>query len=201
MTTLPSRRSLLSLVLLTGCHAYTVYDPGPPLPPPPPPPGPPLGAPAPPPTDDPDGSSNTPALPSKAGEDQGDPISGSEKPAPSTTGPLPALPSQAPAYAPTVPAEPPSASEWVRAYPDGQWVYYASHGWIWVPTGAVAAGVDGSPYSYLYTPRFGWTWYVSPWGWGHYHYGSWVTRPAVRHRVWVAHPRVIVRLGRPRRGR
>jgi hypothetical protein len=186
MTTLPSRRALLSLALLTGCHAYTVYEPAPPLAPPPPPPARPPGAPEPPPSDD---AAAPPASPTSS------PTSGEEP------GPLPALPSQAPIYAPTVPAEPPSASEWVRAYPDGQWVYQATYGWIWVPSGTAATVVDGTPYSYLYTPRFGWTWYVSPWGWGVYHYGLWVTRPPARHRVWVAHPRIVVRLGRPRRGR
>lgn len=108
------------------------------------------------------------------------------------------LPSQAPRYAPTAA---PSASDWVRPYPEGQWVYHATYGWIWIPAGAAATGLDGIPYSYLYTPRFGWNWYVSPWGWGHYHYGLWVTRPAGRHHVWVAHPHIVIRLGRPRRVR
>jgi hypothetical protein len=57
---------------------------------------------------------------------------------------------------------------------------------------------EGVPYSYLYTPAYGWTWYVSPWGWGPYHYGAWVVHPW--HPVgwrggWVAHPNVFVRLG------
>ena len=38
-------------------------------------------------------------------------------------------------------------------------------------------------------PAYGWTWYVSPWGSGPYHYGAWVRRPwAPRgwHGAWVA---------------
>jgi hypothetical protein len=200
MTKLPTRRAFLCMALLTGCHAHTYYyEPALPPPPPPPPPG----APLPPPTpDDSVGSSVAPASSSRPDAEARDQTSTSvEKPTQGTTGALPALPSQAPRYASATPAEPPSASDWVRAYPGGQWVYHATNGWIWIPAGAAATGLDGIPYTYLYTPRFGWTWYVSPWGWGHYHYGSWVTRPARWHHVWVAHPRIVIRLGRPRRFR
>ncbi len=50
----------------------------------------------------------------------------------------------------------------------------------------------------MYTPAYGWTWYVSPWGVGPYYYGAWVRHPW--HPLgwrggWVAHPHVFVRLG------
>jgi hypothetical protein len=35
------------------------------------------------------------------------------------------LPNQEPQYASTTPIVPPSASEWVRSYPEGQWVYHS----------------------------------------------------------------------------
>jgi hypothetical protein len=98
------------------------------------------------------------------------------------------------------PAPPPAAASQppVYTYPTGQWVYTADHEWIWVPAGASTVEMEGTPYVYLYTPSFGWTWYVSPWGWGRYHYGLWVRHPwhpAGWHGYWVAHPRVVVRLG------
>jgi hypothetical protein len=51
---------------------------------------------------------------------------------------------------------------------------------------------------YLYTPRYGWNWYVSPWGYGPYHYGIWVQHPWHPygwHGGWVAAPHVSVRIG------
>ncbi len=114
-------------------------------------------------------------------------------------GPLPPLPSQAPRYAPSAGTdESPPASQWVQQYADGEWVYTSENGWIWVPAGAVTMDAEGVPYTYLYTPASGWTWYLSPWGWGPYHYGPWVRhtwRPSGWHGGWVAHPHVVVRLG------
>jgi hypothetical protein len=94
-------------------------------------------------------------------------------------------------------AAPPPAG-WVYTYPTGQWVYTTDYGWVWVPAGTSTTAIEGVPYSYMYTPASGWTWYVSPWGWGPYHYGLWVRhawRPVGWHGGWVAHPRVTVRLG------
>ena len=59
----------------------------------------------------------------------------------------------------------------------GQWVQTEGSGWIWVPNGATTYAVEGVPYTYLYTPTYGWTWYASPWGWGPYAYGPWVSSP------------------------
>jgi hypothetical protein len=94
--------------------------------------------------------------------------------------------------------EPPPASQWVYSYPSGQWVFTSEYGWIWVPAGATSAPEEGVPYSYLYTPTYGWNWYISPWGAGTYHYGLWVThpwRPVGWRGGWVAGPRAFGHLG------
>ncbi len=80
----------------------------------------------------------------------------------------------------------------------GQWVYTDSDGWVWVPGGTVATEFEGVPYSYLYTPAYGWTWYISPWGIGPYFYGGWVVhpwRPVGWRGGWVAGPRVFTHFG------
>jgi len=122
-------------------------------------------------------------------------------PPPASEGaPLPEPYTQA---SPGVPPEPPAApapdsQPQAQAYPTGQWVYLAGQGWVWVPAGATTTDMEGVPYAYLYTPAYGWTWYVSPWGLGPYHYGVWVRHPwhpVGFHGYWVAHPHVTVRLG------
>lgn len=66
----------------------------------------------------------------------------------------------------------------------GQWVQTAD-GYIWVPNGSNTVAVEGVPYTYLYTPAYGWTWYASPWGWGPYAYGPWVSHPwPFGYRAW-----------------
>jgi hypothetical protein len=92
----------------------------------------------------------------------------------------------------------PPESQWVYSYPTGQWVYTSDGGWVWIPAGSAPRVVDSVPYVYLYTQQFGWTWYVSPWGWGPFHYGAWVAhpwRPIGWRGGWVARPPVAVRLG------
>lgn len=79
----------------------------------------------------------------------------------------------------------------------GEWVQSAEYGWIWVPTAADTVVVNNQPYTYFYTPSYGWTWYVSPWGYGRYQRGPWVTHayyaPRVwRTNVWVAPERRVV---------
>jgi hypothetical protein len=98
---------------------------------------------------------------------------------------------------------PPASAQTVYTYPTGSWIYAADRGWIWVPSGSTTTPVDGVPYTYLYTPAYGWTWYVSPWGWGGYRAGPWIAhpwRPVGWRGGWVAHPRVIGRMGGPRFG-
>jgi len=135
--------------------------------------------------------------------------SAQQQPAPQ---PPPPAPAQAQNAAPPPPSPPPQAapspapqgeaapppSQWVVSAANGQWVFTSDYGWIWVPAGASTRIVGGVPYSYLYTPASGWTWYVSPWGPGRYHYGVWVRHawhPAGWHGAWVAAPNVFVRLG------
>jgi hypothetical protein len=105
-------------------------------------------------------------------------------------------------YTQAPPAEPvaPPAQQRVYQYATGQWVYTDGDGWVWIPAGSNTTVVDGAPYAYLYTPSYGWTWYVSPWGLGAYHYGPWVAhpwRPLGWRGGWVAGPRIVGRLGRP----
>jgi hypothetical protein len=78
----------------------------------------------------------------------------------------------------------------------------AGQGWVWIPAGTQTTDLEGTPYVYLYTPAYGWTWYVSPWGVGPYRYGLWVRHPwhpVGLHGYWVARPHVGERLGRGRR--
>jgi hypothetical protein len=107
-----------------------------------------------------------------------------------------------PAPVPPPPASTADQAPLVYSYPSGQWVYVVERGWVWVPAGATASNVDGVPYVWMYTPDVGWTWYLSPWGWGPYHYGVWYRHPwhpAGWHGRWIAGPHVTVRLGRGRR--
>jgi hypothetical protein len=59
----------------------------------------------------------------------------------------------------------------------GEWQFIDGQGWVWVPAGAATYDVASTPYVYLYTPAYGWTWYVSPWGWGPYYRGAWIHHP------------------------
>lgn len=194
----------LLLTLVVGCGGEDEEGPPPAMPPPPP-----QGAP----TDvvqamPPSMSTNTSSGPnavsaSAASSAQSAPTASPSETSGATTGPLPALPNEtppaAPATAPTVTvveAAPPQTT-WVYQYPTGQWVYMADYGWVWVPAGAEQVDEEGVPYVYLYTPRWGWTWYVSPWGPGPYHYGIWVRHPWHPYGWrggWVAHPHVIVHI-------
>jgi hypothetical protein len=185
--------SLLS-VLLAGCGAEMEES----RPPPPPPPvAPPPAAQAPPtspPPSAPPGVAAPSAPPPPPVAVQAQP---GDAPPPllSQAGPPPPAPQQAGQGSP-----PPG---WVYSYPEGQWVYAANRGWIWVPAGAATTDVDGVPYAYLYVPAYGWTWYVSPWGWGPYHYGGWVARPWLPlgwHRGWVMRPGAGFRIGMGFRG-
>jgi hypothetical protein len=124
-------------------------------------------------------------------------------PQPSSALAAPATPPSAPSAPPppaAAPEAPPSTASWTQEYPTGRWVYANGYGWMWVPANAATADSDGVPYTYLYTPTYGWTWYISPWGPGAYRYGVWVRRPwhPVGWRgAWVARPGVVVRLGGP----
>jgi hypothetical protein len=174
--------------LLAGCGA--ALDDDEPAVPPPPPPAPAVEpAPLPEPyTTETSSGAPPPGAPS--------PTSG-----PPTSAPPPPPPSgAAPAAPPAISPQPAAPSDsLVYSYPSGQWVYLSGQGWVWVPAGSGTTEMEGVPYTYLYTPAYGWTWYVSPWGWGPYHYGLWARHPwhpVGLHGYWVGRPRTVVRLGR-----
>ena len=83
-------------------------------------------------------------------------------------------------------APPPQAMppQQVAVQSGGEWQYMDGEGWVWVPAGTAAYNVESQPYVYLYTPSYGWTWYVSPWGWGPYHRGGWVHSPYWGRGAW-----------------
>lgn len=174
------RLGALALLFVAACGESPAY-PEPEVPPPPP--HEPIGA-----------------APPGAAPDDAPPPAPSAAPtsaAPDAGNPLPPLPSQAPKYAPAD-GPPPPDSEWTVTYPTGRWVYADGYGWMWVPNDAGSVVVEEVPYVYLYTPRYGWTWYVSPWGYGPYHYGIWVRHPWHPYGWrygWVARPHVVVRAG------
>jgi len=102
---------------------------------------------------------------------QGEPPPAAAQPAPQT---------QPPAGAPVAPPSqaeaaqvPPSPQVTQEMASQGEWVYTAQYGWTWVPYGSTATAVGVQPYVYLYAPAYGWRWFVSPWGIGPFHYGSW----------------------------
>jgi hypothetical protein len=167
---------LLLACLLTGCVGADDYDP--PQTPPPPPPAP---------ATDPYAQGGAP-----------DPAAGDPQQAAPPAPPQP--PADAPPPAAAAPAAPQVAASGplVYSYPTGQWVYTAGRGWVWIPAGTTTADIEGVPYAYMYTPAYGWTWYISPWGVGPYRYGFWARHPwypAGYRGRWVAHPRVVTRLG------
>ncbi len=173
--------ALAVTLLAAGCAVGEEYE-APQLPPPPPPPPAPTVESAPSPEPYPQASSSAKAT----------------APAPAPAPRASALPAP-----PSPPASPPPAQEpqLVYTYPGGQWVYLAGQGWVWIPSGAAAQDFEGVPYVYLYTPAYGWTWYVSPWGVGPYVYGAWVHHPwhpAGLHGYWVARPGVVRRFARHR---
>jgi|SRR5580658_9139129 hypothetical protein len=59
--------------------------------------------------------------------------------------------------------------------PQGEWVNPGDGAPVWVPAGATAYTYGAQPYVYLYTPIYGWAWYHSPWGWGPYSRGPWLS--------------------------
>ncbi|MEO7035570.1 MAG: hypothetical protein ABI548_16710 [Polyangiaceae bacterium] len=150
--------------------------------------------PTPPPSAPPEGAAAMPSAPQPPGQPPAAPLAPSTPPAPMANAPG-SIPPE-----PPLPASeaPPDSTQWAREYPGGHWVYANGYGWMWVPANAVTQDNEGVPYSYLYTPTYGWTWYVSPWGPGPYRYGGWVRRPwhpVGWHGAWVAGPRVTVRFG------
>lgn len=87
-------------------------------------------------------------------------------PAPPESAP-PSLPAQV--SAPPAPTAPPQAERANVPPPDGQWVYTAQFGWVWMPYAPqfVHLPADGgAPQMFVFYPAFGWRWVVAPWVWG-----------------------------------
>ena len=58
----------------------------------------------------------------------------------------------------------------------GSWRVVETHGPVWVPTGVPASWAPYTTGSWIWDPRYGWTWVdTAPWGWAPYHYGRWVS--------------------------
>jgi hypothetical protein len=74
----------------------------------------------------------------------------------------------APQYAPSPDEMPPPATAVAPPPGNGQWVYTAQYGWIWMPYGAsyTYAAAGAYPDMYVYYPAYGWRWVVAPWVWG-----------------------------------
>jgi len=113
------------------------------------------------------------------------------------SGPPPQQPPPAPAWTATPPQpqplEPPVATTTQpQALPDGQWVYTAQYGWLWMPYGSqyVQVQPDASlAYMFAFYPAFGWRWVVAPWVLGLGVAPFWGT-PGPRHFAWYGHPYV-----------
>jgi hypothetical protein len=91
-----------------------------------------------------------------------------EPPAPPPeSAPPPPLTTPAP---PSVgPSVPPQAETAAAPPSDGQWVYTAQYGWVWMPYGQAYTYLPAGgavPDMYVYYPAFGWRWVVAPWVWG-----------------------------------
>lgn len=100
-------------------------------------------------------------------------------------------PTELPPAPPPQPPPPPNATDpgeqsevTAESFPQsgqaaGQWVYTGQYGWVFMPYGNqyVDEGTlaDPHPYAFVFLPRYGWRWVVSPWvwGWGPYpHFGQ-----------------------------
>src|SRR5262249_7985504 len=71
--------------------------------------------------------------------------------------------------APPIPAGPPQAENASAPPTDGQWVYTAQYGWVWMPYAqqyVSAPTGSAAPEMFVYYPAFGWRWVVAPWVWG-----------------------------------
>jgi hypothetical protein len=90
----------------------------------------------------------------------------------------------APDVYPQPPAQAPPASLDVEVPAAGQWVWVDGQGYVWVPEGTTSYALDDTPYVYVYTPSYGWSWCISPWGFGPYSYGAWVHRPWYADHGW-----------------
>jgi len=109
--------------------------------------------------------------------------------------PTVAAPAETPPAPPATPPAPPNellnSDDMGQVQADeGQWVYTAQYGWVWMPYGDAYTQVspDGTvATTYVYEPDVGWLWVLAPWvlGWGPVPYWG---VPGVIHLGWHAHP-------------
>jgi hypothetical protein len=123
-----------------------------------------------------------PATPAFAQESPtGDSTADDESPPPQSDADALAQASAQPSPSAPPPAvSPPPPPQTVDA-PQGQWVYQADYGWIWIPAASTTYSIGTDPYAYLYTPVYGWAWYLSPWGAGAYHPGPELSSGGIGH--------------------
>jgi hypothetical protein len=108
-------------------------------------------------------------------------------------------PTPAPAAAPPPPTAPPPATPegavgvtlppppLTPVAPEGQWVYTAQYGWVWMPSSEAYLyrpyDEYGDPFMFVYYPLGGWRWVAAPWVFGigpHPYFGSY----GWRHYGW-----------------
>jgi hypothetical protein len=121
-----------------------------------------------------------PPAPAQAQQPAQPPVNTSPAPAEQPSSPPPESMPPAPPVAPPIeaPAQmsaPPAPTSWqaerVNVPPvNGQWVYTAQYGWIWIPFGPQFVHVPtggAPPQMFVFYPAAGgWTWVVAPWVWG-----------------------------------
>lgn len=102
------------------------------------------------------------------GPENAPPPAAVEPPAPPPES-APPPPPETPAPPSAGPSVPPQVETTAAPPSDGQWVYTAQYGWVWMPYGEGYAYLPAGgavPDMYVYYPAFGWRWVVAPWVWG-----------------------------------
>jgi hypothetical protein len=102
------------------------------------------------------------------GPENAPPPAAVEPPAPPPES-APPPPPETPAPPSAGPSAPPEAETTTAPPSDGQWVYTAQYGWVWMPYGQAYTYLPAGgavPDMYVYYPAFGWRWVVAPWVWG-----------------------------------
>lgn len=89
-------------------------------------------------------------------------------------------------------ARPPTADKKIEepprfVYDAGEWVRAVDYGWVWIPRDLTISSSGTESYAYLYTPLYGWSWYLAPWGPGPYRYGSWALNSTIGMAFWAQH--------------
>jgi hypothetical protein len=63
------------------------------------------------------------------------------------------------------PPAPPAQGAYAQqpAAAQGEWVFTAQYGWVWMPYGQQYVDDAYSPRQYVYSVRLGWSWVAAPW--------------------------------------